>query len=63
MRELAESWGDEKRYFSEARQYISRLEELMLAELEVEQVRDAGWDTDSIREDLGDGYEEPRVTT
>ena len=58
VRELAESWGDEKRYFSEARQYISRLEELMLAELKAEQVRDAGWDTDSIREDLGDGYEE-----
>jgi hypothetical protein len=58
MRDLAGSWGDDKRYFSEAREYIARLEELMLAELEVEQVRDAGWDTDSIREDFGDGYRE-----
>jgi monovalent cation:proton antiporter-2 (CPA2) family protein len=58
MRDLAGSWGDDKRYFSEAREYIARLEEHMLAELEVEQVRDAGWDTDSIREDFGDGYRE-----
>ena len=59
MRDLAESWGhDDQRYISEAREYIARLEELMLAELEVVQVRDAGWDIDSIREDFGEGYKE-----
>lgn len=58
LRELAGSWGDDKRYFSEAREYISRMENLMLAELEVEQVRDAGWDTDSLREEFGKDYKE-----
>jgi hypothetical protein len=58
MRELAASWGDEKRYFSEARRHIARLEERMLAEMTREQVRDAGWDSDSIRRDFGDGYVE-----
>ena len=57
MHELAESWGDEKRYFSEAREYIGQLEERMLSEMEGEEVRDAGWDAESIRRDFKDGYE------
>jgi len=58
MRELAKSWGDDKAYFSAARERIDELEKLMLAELEEEKVRDAGWDAESIREDFADGYHE-----
>jgi monovalent cation:proton antiporter-2 (CPA2) family protein len=56
MRELAEAWGDDERYFSEAREYIARLEEIMLAEMEGDEVRDAGWDTDSLRQDFRDRH-------
>ncbi|MGW8266064.1 MAG: cation:proton antiporter domain-containing protein [Longimicrobiales bacterium] len=47
---------DRAAYFSAARERISALEELMLTELEAEgEERDAGWDTDSMREDFGEG--------
>ena len=41
-------------YFGAARERISALEELMLSELESEgEERDAGWDTESLREEFG----------
>jgi hypothetical protein len=60
MRELAGAWGDDERYFSEAREYIARLEEIMLAEMEGDEVRDAGWDTESLRQDFRDDDTPPR---
>jgi monovalent cation:proton antiporter-2 (CPA2) family protein len=53
MHELAESWGDEKAYFSAARERIESLERIMLAELGAEGVRDAGWDAESLRREHG----------
>ncbi len=57
VRELGRMRHDRAAYFSAARERISALEELMLSELEwKEEERDAGWDTDSLREDFGKGY-------
>jgi monovalent cation:proton antiporter-2 (CPA2) family protein len=56
VRELATMRHDEGRYLSRARQRIHDLERLLLAELEgIGEERDAGWDTDSLREDFGGG--------
>jgi voltage-gated potassium channel Kch len=58
VRELGRMRHDRAAYFSAARERISALEELMLSELEWdEEERDAGWDTDSLREDFRDGDE------
>lgn len=55
--DLAETWGDEKAYFSAARERIANLENLMLEERDGEQPRDDGWDPESVREEFGkDGY-------
>jgi monovalent cation:proton antiporter-2 (CPA2) family protein len=57
VRELGEMRHDRAAYFSAARERISALEELMLSELSPEgEERDAGWDTESLREEYGDGY-------
>ena len=54
MRELAAMRHDRKSYLNTARERIHDLERLMLAELEGEgPERDAGWDIDSARRDLG----------
>jgi voltage-gated potassium channel Kch len=54
VRELGRMRHDRAAYFSAARERISALEELMLAELDPkDEERDAGWDTDSLREEFG----------
>jgi hypothetical protein len=54
VRELGRMRHDRAAYFSAARERIFTLEELMLAELGAEgEERDAGWDTDSLREEFG----------
>ena len=52
VRELGAMRHDRKAYFSAARERIESLEELLLSEVEgpIEE-RDAGWDTDSLREE------------
>jgi monovalent cation:proton antiporter-2 (CPA2) family protein len=56
VRELGKMRHDRAAYFSAARERISSLEELMLSELTAEgEERDAGWDTESLREDFGEG--------
>ena len=58
VRELGRMRHDRAAYFSAARERISALEELMLSELEwEEEERDAGWDTDSLREDFREDQE------
>lgn len=53
VRELATMQHDKRIYMSAARQRIKDLEETLLAELEpTGESRDAGWDTDSLREDV-----------
>ena len=49
----------EKRlYINEARRRIQDLEQLLLGEMEdAGDERDAGWDTESLREDFGDQTE------
>jgi monovalent cation:proton antiporter-2 (CPA2) family protein len=57
VRELGAMRHDRKAYFSAARERIQSLEELLLLEVEGStEERDAGWDTDSLRQDheLGD---------
>ncbi len=57
VRELGRMRHDRAAYFSAARERISALEELMLSELQwKEEERDAGWDTDSLREEFGDDH-------
>jgi monovalent cation:proton antiporter-2 (CPA2) family protein len=52
LRELSGMQHDKKKYMNLARQSISDLEQLLLSELEDTGVsRDAGWDTDSLREE------------
>jgi hypothetical protein len=54
LRELGLVRHDKKQYITAARQSILDLEELLLSELEDTGVsRDAGWDTDSLREEYG----------
>lgn len=53
---LAKMRHDKKSYLSLARQRIRNLEEILLAELEdLEEARDTGWDTESLREEYGSG--------
>jgi len=53
VRDLGRMRHDRAAYFSAARERISSLEELMLSELGSEsEERDAGWDTDSLREEF-----------
>ncbi len=55
VRDLGQMRHDRTAYFSAARERISALEELMLSELDFdEEERDAGWDTESIREEFGE---------
>jgi monovalent cation:proton antiporter-2 (CPA2) family protein len=52
--ELRHLRHDRKRYISHARQRIEDLEQLLLSELhDIEEHRDAGWDTTSMREEFG----------
>ncbi|UCG75565.1 MAG: cation:proton antiporter [Gemmatimonadota bacterium] len=54
VRELGRMRHDRKAYFSAARERIQALEELMLADLrKPTEQRDAGWDTESLREEYG----------
>jgi Kef-type K+ transport system membrane component KefB/voltage-gated potassium channel Kch len=54
VRELGQMRHDRAAYFGAARERISALEELMLSELDGEgEERDAGWDTESLREEYG----------
>ena len=53
LRELSEMRGDRKEYLSAARQYIAELEELIQSDdADPELERDAGWDVDSLREEV-----------
>jgi len=54
VQELAKLRHDERSYLTLARQRIRNLEEILLAELEDRpESRDAGWDTESLREEYG----------
>jgi monovalent cation:proton antiporter-2 (CPA2) family protein len=54
LRELAEMREDRQKYLTVAHQRIQDLERLLLTELEEPgEERDAGWDTESLREELG----------
>lgn len=53
LRELSAMRGDKKEYLSAARQYIAELEELIQSDdADPELERDAGWDVDSLREEV-----------
>ncbi|UCH66737.1 MAG: cation:proton antiporter [Ignavibacterium sp.] len=53
LRELSAMREDRKEYLSAARQYIAELEELIQSDdADPELERDAGWDVDSLREDV-----------
>jgi hypothetical protein len=55
VRELAAMRGDEKTYFSAAREHIRDLEQLLLSELEQEDLsRDLGWDAETLRAEFGE---------
>lgn len=55
VRDLGKMRHDRKAYFSEARERIQSLEELLLSEVEGPgEERDAGWDTESLREEFED---------
>ncbi|MDX1501996.1 MAG: monovalent cation:proton antiporter-2 (CPA2) family protein [Thermoanaerobaculia bacterium] len=54
VRELAGLRHDRKRYLGEARQRIEDLEKLLLGDLEDDdEMRDAGWDAESLRREYG----------
>ncbi|MDX1642779.1 MAG: monovalent cation:proton antiporter-2 (CPA2) family protein [Thermoanaerobaculia bacterium] len=54
VRELASMRHDEKSYIGAARQRIEDLESLLLGDLErVDEMRDAGWDAESLRREYG----------
>ena len=54
VRELGKMRDDRRAYFSAARERIQALEELLLSEVEgPAEDRDAGWDTESLREEYG----------
>lgn len=58
VRELAALRHQKKDYINEARRRIADLERLLLGELdESGEERDAGWDTESLREEYGDETE------
>jgi monovalent cation:proton antiporter-2 (CPA2) family protein len=60
LRELSGMRHDRKQYFTAARRSIRDLEQLLLSELEDPGVsRDAGWDTDSLREEFRSPPENP----
>lgn len=55
LRELAKIHHDQSIYLSTARQRIQDLEETLLAQLaEPDESRDAGWDTESLRDEFRD---------
>ncbi len=55
VRELGKMRHDRKAYMSAARERIQWLEELLLSEVEAPtEERDAGWDTEGLREEFGD---------
>ena len=57
--ELYELRHDAKLYMSTAKRKVHDLERLLISELEGgDKDRDAGWDADSLRRDLADGYPE-----
>ncbi len=54
LRELGTMRHDTKAYFSFTRQRIEDLERILLSELkDTDTCRDAGWDTDSLHEEMG----------
>jgi monovalent cation:proton antiporter-2 (CPA2) family protein len=57
LRHLTESRrGERSAYLSDARRRIEDLERMLLADLEAPDLdRDAGWDPESLREELGEG--------
>lgn len=56
LRDLAEMRGDRKRYLSAAKQYIAELEEIIQSDsTDPELERDAGWDIDSLKEEVNKG--------
>jgi voltage-gated potassium channel Kch len=62
LRELSGMRHDQKQYLTLARQSISDLEQLLLSELEDTGVsRDAGWDTDSLRQEADQVPEDPEA--
>jgi voltage-gated potassium channel Kch len=53
LRDLAEMRGDKKQYLSAAKQYIAELEEIIQSDsADPELERDAGWDIDSLKEEV-----------
>jgi monovalent cation:proton antiporter-2 (CPA2) family protein len=58
VRELAGMHHEKKLYINEARRRIQDLEQLLLSEMDVTgEERDAGWDTESLREEFADQTE------
>ena len=54
LRELAEMRHDRKLYLGAARQRIEELEELLQGDLaDPGEMRDAGWDPESLRQEYG----------
>jgi len=53
LRDLAVMHKDKKRYLSAAKQYIAELEEIIQSDSEDPEIeRDAGWDIDSLKEEV-----------
>ncbi len=60
VRDLARMRHDRETYLTHARRHIQDLEQLLLAEIHsADEGRDAGWDTDSLREEFA--RDEPRA--
>jgi Kef-type K+ transport system membrane component KefB/voltage-gated potassium channel Kch len=56
LRDLAEMRGDKKQYLSAAKQYIAELEEIIQSDsADPELERDAGWDIESLKEEVNKG--------
>lgn len=56
LRSLTQVRGNKKEYLSAARQYIAELEELIMSDLQEPDLnRDAGWDPETLREDIVKG--------
>jgi CPA2 family monovalent cation:H+ antiporter-2 len=61
LRELAAMRHDRTLYINTARQRIRDLEELLLSDLQdAGDTRDAGWDTESLRQEYGSGTDDNR---